>query len=356
MSDAPDRSDKQFDATPQRLKKAMEDGNVYRSRELASVALLTTAMGVFAVGARGGMGTLHQMTARIFAEAPDTVLTPASVPVVLAGIGGDVVRVVGPLFLALMLVALGANIAQSGWTFSTKPMKPKGSRISPMAGAKRLFSSKGVFELGKALAKVVAVGPVVYLALKAWLPDILLLHAVPLDAGISEAGGWAAGLVSQMLLVLAIISGADYAFGKWKHTQDLKMTFKEVKDEGKESEGDPQLKGKRRAIARERALGPRLDHALLKADVVVTNPTHYAVALQYDLADGPAPKVLVKGTRKRALRIKELAAEHGVPTVEDVPLARALHATVDEGAFIDEALYQAVAAVLAEVYRQRGTT
>ncbi len=354
MSDAPDRSDKQFDPTPRRLQKAREDGNVFRSRELASAGLLATATLVIGMGAPGALGTLRQLTVRVYTDAPTVELTPTSVPTILADIGMDALVILGPLFLALIVVALGANIAQGGWTLSTKPLMPKGSRISPAEGAKRLFSTKGLFELGKALGKVCIVGPVVYLALRAWMPDILVLHTVPLDAAFGAAGGWTLGLLAQMLLALLLLSGVDFAFGKWKHTQDLKMTHQEVKDEGKESEGDPQLKGKRRQIARERALRPRLDHAVLKADVVVTNPTHYAVALQYDAAAGPAPKVLVKGMRKRALRIKELAREHGVPTVENVPLARALHATCEEGAFIDEDLYQAVAAVLAEVYRQRG--
>ena len=352
MSDKPDSSDKQFDPTPQRLKKAMEDGNVYRSRELASVGLLATAALVVGVGMPAALDVLRGMTARIYTEAPGAILTPASVPTILAQTGADALRVVGPLFGALFVAALAANVVQSGWTMSAKPLKPKGSRISPQEGAKRLFSSKGVFELGKALTKVVIVGPVVFLAARAWLPDILALHTVPLDVAFRAAGGWTLGLLMQMLLALVLLSGVDYTFGKWKHTQDLKMTHKEVKDEAKESEGDAHVKGRRRQIARERALRPRLDHAVLKADVVITNPTHYAVALAYDAADG-APRVLAKGMRKRALRIKALAAELDVPTVENVPLARALHATVEEGAVIDESLYQAVATVLAEVYRQR---
>jgi len=352
MSDAPDRSDKQFDPTPQRLKKALEEGNVYRSRELASVGLLGTAALVIGIGMPAAMDVLHGMTARIYTEAPTVVLTPSSVPTILAQTGADALKVVGPLFGALFVAAFGANVMQSGWAMSSKPLMPKGNRISPMAGAKRLFSSKGVFELGKAIVKVIIVGPVVYATVKAWLPDILALHTVPLDVAFKAAGGWTLGLLMQMLLALVLLSGVDYAFGKWKHTQDLKMTYQEVKDENKESEGSPEMKGKRKQIARERALRPRLDHAVLKADVVVTNPTHYAVALTYDAEDG-APRVLVKGMRKRALRIKALAAEHGVPMVENVPLARALHATVEEGNVINESLYQAVAAVLAEVYRQR---
>lgn len=353
MSDAPEKSEKQFDPTPRRLEKALEDGNVFRSRELASVALLVTSTAVIGLGAPGALGVLRGTMARTFADAATVPLTAETVPTVLAEAGRDGLLVVGPLFAAVVAMALAANVVQSGWTFSAKPLLPKGNRISPVAGAKRMFSTKGLFELGKALAKVAIVGPVVFLAVRAWLPDILVLHTVPFDAAFAAAGGWTLALLAQMLLALLLLSGADYAFGKWKHTADLKMTHREVKDEAKESEGDPMLKGKRRQIARERALRPRLDHAVLKADVVVTNPTHYAVALRYDPEEGPAPRVLVKGMRLRAQRIKALAAEAGVPTVEDVPLARALHASTDEGAFVDESLYQAVAAVLAEVYRRR---
>ena len=353
MSDAPEKSEKQFDPTPRRLQQALEDGNVFRSRELASVALLATGTAVIGLGAPAALGVLEGMTARVLLDASSAVLTPESVPTILAEAGADALLVVGPLFAAVIAMALGANIVQSGWTFSAKPLQPKGNRISPVAGAKRLFSTKGLFELGKALVKVIIVGPVVYLTVKAWLPEILVLHTVPFDDAFRAAGGWTLALLVQMLLSLGLLAGVDYAFGKWKHTEDLKMTHREVKDEAKDSEGDPQLKGKRRQIARERALRPRLDHAVLQADVVVTNPTHYAVALRYDPEEGPAPRVLVKGMRKRALRIKALAAEAGVPQVENVPLARALHASTDEGAFVDESLYQAVAAVLAEIYRQR---
>ncbi|MEM1117223.1 MAG: EscU/YscU/HrcU family type III secretion system export apparatus switch protein [Bacteroidota bacterium] len=353
MSDAPEKSEKQFDPTPRRLQKALEDGNVYRSREFASVALLMSGTAVIGLGAPAGMGVLQGMTARVFLDASTAVLTPRSVPSILVEVGVDMLLVVGPLFAAMIVMALGANIAQSGWTFSAKPLEPKPNRISPVQGAKRLFSSKGLFELGKALVKVIIVGPVVFLAVRAWLPEILVLHTVPFDVAFRAAGGWTLALIVQMLIALALLAGVDYAFGKWKHREDLKMTAREVKDENKDSEGDPLLKGKRRQIARERALRPRLDHAVLKADVVVTNPTHYAVALRYDPEEGPAPRVLVKGVRKRALRIKALAAEAGVPQIENVPLARALHASTDEGAFVDESLYQAVAAVLAEVYRLR---
>lgn len=160
-------------------------------------------------------------------------------------------------------------------------------------------------------------------------------------------------LVLKLLLALTVLSVPDFAFEKWKYTKDLKMTDQEVKEERKQQEGDPMVKGQRLKRARELALRPRLDHAVLKADVVVTNPTHYAIALHYRPEEMMAPRVLAKGLRKRALRIKALAQEHGVPTVEDRPLARALYDGVAEGGEIPEELYPAVATILAEIYRQR---
>ncbi|HIG74922.1 MAG TPA: EscU/YscU/HrcU family type III secretion system export apparatus switch protein [Bacteroidetes bacterium] len=355
MSDAPDRSEKQFDPTPRRLAKAREDGQVFRSREFGSVALLAVAAGVIGLGAGPAMGVLRGLTARVYTDAGQVVLTPHSVQGIVLELGADVLLILGPLFVAVTVVAVGVNVAQSGWVFSPKALQPKGNRISPAQGAKRLFSSKGLFELVKALAKVAIVGPVVYATVQTWMPEILALHLVPFEAAFPKAGTWTLLLLTQMLLALGLLAGADFAFEKWKYTQDLKMTRQEVKDEAKDSEGDAQFKARRRQIARERASRPRLDHAILKADVVITNPTHYAVALAYSPETGPAPVVLAKGMRKRALAIKALAAEHGVPTVENVPLARALHASVEEGAPIDESLYTAVAAVLAEVYRLRGT-
>lgn len=354
MSDAPDRSEKQFDASPQRLLKAREEGQVARSRELASAGLLAAATATIGLGAPAAVGVMREMTVRIYADAPSAVLTPQSVPFLMAGLGRDMLLVVGPLFLVLMVVALGVNVAQGGWVFAPKALQPKGNRISPASGAKRLFSSKGLFELGKAVAKALVVGPIAFVALKAWLPEILVLHAVPADVAFQAAGGWMSGLVVQMLVALVVLAGADFAFQRWTHARDLKMTRQEVKDEAKQSEGDPHLKNRRRQVARELAQRPRLDHAVLKATVVVTNPTHYAVALRYDPTEGPAPVVVAKGMRKRAARIKALALEAGIPTVENVPLARALHAAVDEGAPIDESLYAAVAAVLAEIYRRAG--
>jgi len=356
VSDQPDRQEKVHDPTPQRLRKAREEGNVFRSKEMSSVGMLSVGSAVLILGMPSAFGVLQGLMTRLFLGAPTMEFTPRSMQALLADTGMHVALVLAPFFGVLMVAGAGLSLAQTGWHPTAKPLVPKGNRISPLQGIKRLFSSKGLFETGKSLAKIAVVGPLAYFAIKGHLPEILVLHTVPFEGIFTMAAGWIATLLVQMLLALALLSAVDFAFEKWKYKQDLKMTDREVKDESKEQEGDPHVKGKRRQVARELARRPRLDHAVMQADVVVTNPTHYAVALRYDPAEGGAPRVLAKGIRKRALRIKGLAADLGVPTIEDRPLARALYAAVPEGHEIAEDLYPAVAAVLAEVYRARERT
>lgn len=353
MSDQPERSEKQFEPSPQRLRKAREEGNVSKSRELVAVAILATGTAVVGLGAGPAFGVLEGLLAHTFLAAPHVVLTPESLRGLLLEVGLRMGLVLGPLLLLLAVAAAGTSLAQTGWHPTAKPLQPKGSRIDPVQGLKRLFSAKGLFDTAKALVKAAVVLPIAFLAAQARLPELLGLTQLLPDAAFALAGGWLLVMVGQMLLALLVLGAADFAFERWKWKRDLRMTHKEVKDETKDLEGDPHVRARRRQLARERALRPRLDHAVLRADVVVTNPTHYAVALRYRPDEGAAPRVLVKGVEERALRIRRLAAEHRVPTVEDPPLARALFAAVPEGGEIPEALYAAVAAVLAEVYQRK---
>jgi flagellar biosynthetic protein FlhB len=353
MSDAPDKQEKVFDPTPQRIKKAHEEGNVFRSKELLSAGSLLTGMVILFVGGPFGFDQLHLLTARVFASAVDTVITVQSVPDIFAALGLHVLLIMMPFFLALMVTGVGMNVAQTGWNVTLKPLAPKGNRVSPIQGLKRIFSARGLFEVFKSLAKVAVLGPIVYYTIIDHMDEIMVLHMLPLESIISSATWWIAVLLGKMLMALLLLAGVDFAFEKWRYKEDLKMTQREVKDETKSQEGDPHMKSKRQQVAREMRRRPRLDHAVLQADVVITNPTHYALALRYDPSESPAPRVIVKGIRKRALRIKALALEHGISMIEDRPLARALYDSVPEGQEIPEELYIAVAAVLAEIYKQK---
>lgn len=356
MSDAPDRDQKVFDPSPQRLKKAREEGNVFRSREVVSVSVLFATGAALAVGAPAAFGQLGALMGQQLGAAATTPLSTEGIRALMLDLAAPALAVLGPLFGAALVAGVASNVMQAGVSVTGKAIAPKFSRISPMEGAKRLFSVKGAFEGGKALAKALVVLPLAFVTIRSHLPQLLTLYALPFDGVLPLAGAWILEMAVRVLGALALLAGVDFAFQKFRYRKDLMMTFQEVKDEAKDQEGDPHVRAQRKAKAREMARRPRIDHAVLQADVVVTNPTHYAVALKYDPLAGGAPTVLVKGIRLRALRIKALAAENRVPTVENRPLARALYASVDEGAPIPETLYTAVAAVLAEVYRTRGRT
>ncbi|MEM1096092.1 MAG: flagellar biosynthesis protein FlhB [Bacteroidota bacterium] len=346
--------EKTFDPTAQRIRKAREDGNVFRSQEILSVGMLTTGLIMLWVTGTGIFEEMRLMSARLFLGASTTQLNMGAVPPLLYEVSYSVLMMLLPLFAAFLVVGIAGNISQTGFNFTTKVLEPKPDRISPLKGLKRIFSSKGVFGVVKSLSKIVIVGPIAYFNISSRMDQIMMLHTIPLQDALALAGPWLASLLIQVVLVLAALAIADFAFEKWKYNEDLKMSKQEIQDEQKQNEGDAQIKGKRRQIAMEMARRPRLDHAVLKADVVVTNPTHYAIALYYNPEESPAPRVLVKGIRKRALRIKQLALDNGIPTIENRPLARALYATVEEQQEIPEELYQAVAAILIEIYQTEG--
>lgn len=351
----PDRDDKVFDPTPQRLEKAKEEGNVFKSQEILSVGLLTVGAVLIIMGMPHAFETLQNIMQYLYLNAAQMPLNTSSFQPLFLNIGIQLGLVLIPFFLALAIASAGLSIAQTGWNVTFKPLEPKPSRLNPLEGFKRIFSKKGLFNLFKSVVKIAVAGPLAYFIIEQRLPEILTLHMLPIPSIIDSTTSWVVALLAYILLALLLLSALDFAFEKWKHKQDLKMTKQEVEDEQKRNEGDPQIKSRRRERAMEFAQRPRMDHAVMKSDVVVTNPTHYSVALSYDPETSPAPRVMVKGIRKRALRIRELAAEFDVPIREEPPLARALYASVPEQEEIPEELYRAVAAILAEVYRKRGS-
>jgi flagellar biosynthesis protein FlhB len=353
MSQNEDKQSKTFDPTPTRIRKARKDGNVFRSQETTAVAMLTVGSTALLVGAPFGFDGLRDMMTYVFLGATQPNLDVAAIPHILRDLGYRAGMLLAPYFAILFVAAISINVIQTGWNLTAKPLEPKGERISPLKGLKRIFSKKGLFTFLKSVLKIAIVGPIAYFSIKSRLPEILLLHTLPIQTILGSATTWIIVLLAQMIIVLIALSAVDFAFEKWRYKEDLKMSFKELKDESKEQEGDPHMKGKRKERARALTRGARLDHAVMSADVVVTNPTHYAVAIRYNPDESPAPRVLAKGIRLRALHMKKLAALHNVPTIEDRALARALYSAVDEQQEIPEDLYAAVAAILAEIFRKR---
>jgi flagellar biosynthetic protein FlhB len=336
--------------TARRLEKAREEGNVPRSAELSAAAVLLVAGGgLHFLGGSIGATLLDIMKSALSispAEAvdPSLALTAASSEL-LRGL-----MVCAPILGLTLIAALVAPLALGGWNLSLGALAPNFERLDPIAGFGRFFSARGAVELGKALGKFLVVATVAVLVLRKQSPQLLALGAAPLHVGIAQA----ANLTSDALLAvssgLVLIAAVDVPFQLWQYSQKLNMTRDEIRQELKESEGAPEVRMRIRRAQREIAKR-RMMHEVPKADVVVVNPTHFAVALRYDESRMRAPLIVAKGTDLIAARIREIATEHAVPIFEAPPLARALHASVEIGSEIPATLYVAVAQVLTYIYQ-----
>ena len=336
-------------ATPKRREDARKKGQVARSTELSSVAIL--AAGLLALAALGsylldrlGNFMVDTLTNGIHAE-----LNSVNILGYILGWGRDYAMLVAPVVLFLLVAALVVNYAQVGVLFTGQPLMPKANRLSPLTGIKRIFSARGLVELAKGLFKIGAVSYLTWLTIAAEADRM----AAFMDMGIGQilllSGNIVLTLAFRITLLLLVMAILDYAFQRFDYEKNLRMTRQEVKEELKQQEGDPLIRQRVRSLQREMSQRRMMDD-IGSADVVVTNPTHVAVALQYDPETMPAPKVLAKGQRLVAQRIKELAREAGVPLVENKPLARALFKAVKIGEEIPEDLFKAVAQVLAFVF------
>ena len=349
MADDQDQ-DKTEDPTPGRRREAREEGNVAKSSDLSSAALLVAVLVLLRATGPDLWDRMTRIGRRLFAEELGRVSNVDLMRIGLETIR-DVATGVLPLMVGIVAVGVLANVAQVGLLLSPKKLQPNLKVLDPVGGFKKLFfSSKTYVGFAMNLAKLLLVAAVAGWAVTTEMAAILALPDAP-AAELLAAGGrsvFAVGIkVAVTLLLLAFL---DLAYQRWKHEQDLKMTKQQVKDEMKKMEGDPHVKQRRRQIALQRA-GRRIDADVPTADVVVTNPTHYAVAIKYDGGRMNAPRVVAKGADLVAARIREVAATARVPIVERPPLARALFRAVDVGREIPEDLYAAVAEILAYVYR-----
>ncbi|ARP94325.1 flagellar biosynthesis protein FlhB [Bordetella genomosp. 13] len=339
-------------ASPRRLEKAREEGQIARSRELGTFLLLAAGVAGLWMGAGALYRGLTSVLRAGLAFDP-RVGRDSAVMVEQAATGiAEALMLVLPLFGILAVVAVFSNVALGGFILTTKPLMPNFDKLDPIAGVKRLFSAQTVVELLKAVAKALLVGGVAAWVLWYYHEQMLGLSAAAPTAAISQTLKLVALCSALIVASLVLIVVLDVPWQIYSHLKKLRMTKEDVRQEHKESDGDPHVKARirqqQRAMARRRMMSE-----VPTADVVVTNPTHYAVALRYAEGQAGAPKVVAKGTGLIALRIRELAAEHRVPTLEAPPLARALHQHVELGQEIPVALYTAVAEVLAWVFQLR---
>ncbi|WP_175735461.1 flagellar biosynthesis protein FlhB [Burkholderia ambifaria] len=339
-------------ATPRRREKAREEGQVARSRELASFALLAAGFyGAWLLAAPSG-AHLQAMLRGAFAFDRATAFDTHRMLSAAGSASIEGLAAVLPILALTGLAALLAPMALGGWLISQKTFELKFDRLNPISGLGRIFSIQGPIQLGMSLAKTLVVGGIGGIAIWRSKDELLGLATQPLGSAVADAMHLVAVCCGTTVAGMLVVAALDVPYQIWQYNKKLRMTKEEVKREHRENEGDPHVKGRirqqQRAIARRRMMA-----AVPKADVVVTNPTHFAVALQYTDGEMRAPKVVAKGVNLVAARIRELAAEHNVPLLEAPPLARALYHNVEIEREIPGSLYSAVAEVLAWVYQLR---
>lgn len=349
MSDA----ERTEEPTPKRLSDAREKGQVATSREVTNLFALAGATLLVSFLIPDLTADLKRVLIVFFEQPHLITLEGGGIVRLLARLTMQVALLLALPFLFLCAMAIAANYLQNGLLFSAEPLKPDLGKLSPLKGAKRIFSTHALVEFGKSLAKFVIVGVMVLWIVWPQLRGIEAMVTLPTAALAQKIHEIVLALVSAVTAVMAVVAGADWAFQRYKHRKSLRMTRQEVKDEHKSSEGDPEVKARLRQLRRERSRR-RMMAAVPEADVVVTNPTHFAVALRYDPQSMAAPRVVAKGVDAMARRIREIATEHDVPLVENPPLARALYASVEVDAEVPEAHYRAVAEVISYIWRIRG--
>ncbi len=349
MSDT-DQDQKTEKPTAKKLNEAAEQGQFAKSPELSVLFSLAAALGVLGFTANATAHSVAEYTVGMFSTFAHSPVEASTVPGYLA----DLMRTIGggllPVLLACACAAVLVGGIQSGFQLSSKVVTFKLDGLNPVAGFQRIWSKNTLIKAGIDLLKLLAIGFTLYLGARALLADPLFtapVEAAYLGTFLNNA---ALTFFSRLLLSLGAIAALSYAWEKYRTNQDLMMTRQEVKDEAKNSEGDQHVKGAMRRMAR-RLLQKQMLASVATADVVITNPTHYAVVLKYERGRDRAPVVLAKGENRFAQRIKALAAQHGVPTVENKPVARMLFALGEVGEGIPAELYQAVAEILAVVYR-----
>ena len=345
-------------ATAKKLRDAREDGKVTKSRELTAafdmiVLFLVLKIFISFVGERliGAFSYVYDRMPE-FLEVNKTGVSSVAVSHFMADILLQITITILPFILFGFVITFLVSVLQVGWKITAKPLKPNLSKFNPINGFKRIISKDSLFELFKSIVKIIVIFLVAYNRVKGHKEEIFILYEIPLNQAIALIGSIIIDTGLYIGYVYLIVGIVDFLYQKHKFNEDMKMTKQEVKDEFKNTEGDPQIKGRQRRRMMETSQR-RMMQDVPKADVVITNPTHLAVAIKYDADVNTAPVVLAKGEEYVAQKIKEVARENNIEIVENKPLARMLYHNVDIGAEIPPELYQAVAEVLATIYKAK---
>jgi flagellar biosynthesis protein FlhB len=347
-----DSHDRTEPASAKRLDEARREGRIPRSRDLTTAAVMLAA-GLALMSMGGSIGSsLGELMRAGLTPSHDTLMDASAMPQVLGSSALLALKAIAPVLLITLAAALAAPIVLGGWAFSPSALAPDFKRLNPMAGLQRMVSLRSWVELAKALVKFAVVGGIGVLVIRSNLSELMSLGSEPTASGIGHAMLLTGKALVSLTFALVLIAAVDAPFQLWQYHKEMRMTREELRQEARESDGSPEVKGRIRALQREMS-ERRMMSDVPKADVIVVNPTHYAVALRYDEKTMRAPVVVAKGVDLMAARIREVATEHKIPIFEAPPLARALHRTAEIGDEIPTGLYVAVAQVLTYIFQLR---
>jgi flagellar biosynthetic protein FlhB len=351
MSDT-SNEDKTEQPTPRRLIKAREEGSVARAQGLPGAAIMVAAALFFLMGGRSLIAAMERSLRSGLGLDAESMRDPARIFTTVWHVMSPPLGATAIFIMLLMVIGVLANLAVGGWVFSLQLLAPDLNRINPLSGLRRLFSQEGLAEIVKSVAKVVVIGAVTYFVVRDSMPTIVNLSRETWSGASVGVAGLATHALLYFAAALAVVVFLEVPYQMWSHRGRLKMTRQELRDEMRELEVSAHTKRRLRTLRR-RFARARMMTEVPRADVVITNPEHYAAALRYQEGEMRAPRLVAKGSGLIAERIRELAREHGVPIVEAPPLARAICRFIDLEDEIPVGLYQAVAEVLAYVYRLR---
>ncbi|MFC1822951.1 flagellar biosynthesis protein FlhB [Thermodesulfobacteriota bacterium] len=335
-------------ATPKKRREAQKKGQVAKSKELSSIAVLSAGILYLFFGGKGMVLELGNLIEQSVNKIPHIVSGDLNLLFLAMWAAEKFLWMTLPIMATMSVVAVLVNLSQTGFIWSVEPLAPKASKIDPIKGFTRIFSKRGLVELAKSMAKIIMVAWAAYSTLKGDFSRLIPLVYAEENQVIALLGQLSLKVLIRCCWVIAILAILDFLYQKWDHEQKLKMTKQEVKDENKQSEGDPQVKARIRSIQRDLARR-RMMEEVPKADVVITNPVHLAIAVSYEPQSMSAPIIVAKGAKKLAARIRRVALDHDVPLVENRSLAQNLY-KLELGEEIPPQFYQVVAEILAYVY------
>ncbi len=346
------QDEKTEQATAKRREDFREKGQVAQSKEVHTAALMTAFLLLWLFYGPVFWDGMQDLIRGLIAQTGTFEVNPASVQSLFIFILGRLGLLLSPMLLLVLVIGFFSSFLQVGWMFTTKPLEPDLSKLDPIKGAAKFISKRSMLEVVKSLAKVLLIGYVAYQTIRGEFEQGLYLIDMPPISTVAFIGRLAYAVLLKSCGILMLLGLIDFMFVRWEMEQKMKMTKQEQKEEYKQSEGDPQIKAKVRQIQMQMAR-KRMMAEIPKADVVITNPTHLSVAVAYRREEMDAPQIVAKGADALAMKIREIAREHDVPLVENVPVARALY-TFEVGDAVPEEFYTAVAEILAYVYSLKG--